>query len=294
MPMKTIVISRAQDQNRRARIQASIPASIDWEFLDASDGHRPNSIGTYYEKLIPMTFWHNDRIKPGAFGCFVSHYRAWEDCLQRNTNVLILEDDVTFCKSDSIIKEIPDINDWDLIFVNRAAVAWNLLYQAYRGASYCPITTVRKKIAFKISRTRADRNDGEYAAVSELREVVTSLTRWSITPDSHDAPGAYGYIVTPAGAQKLLVLSDSLGVVVGVDWFMLGSSMSGTVPSGAWQFPGKVALYFLNSIQLRAGVSSRWLVDSNDFDIGGSVINHSEMMPIKEYEALLSRPVNSA
>lgn len=283
--MKTIIISRKQDKERRRRIEGSVPKSLDWKFLDASDGHHPGALDVNYAKLIPKTFWGNEKIKPGAFGCFVSHYRAWLECLHLNVPVLILEDDVHFSSERQFNFESMNEGQWDMVLVNRATVAWNLLEKKYQATQLVPITALRGWLALRASRVAAEKNAGYPEIVTPLRRIVTSLVESSVTPDSHDTPGANGYILAPKGAKKMLSLADSLGVVVGVDWFMLGSAMAGTTPSGNWEIPGEVAMYFRNTEPVNIGVAGVWMVDSIDCDVGGSVINHAHLVSIKEYAA---------
>lgn len=283
--MKAIIISREQDGDRRRRIQASIPDLLDWSFLDASDGHRPGTLDVRYAKLIPRAFWGNEKIKPGAFGCFVSHYRAWLECLRVNSPVLILEDDVCFSRGHFLNIDAVNSHAWDIVLVNRATVAWNFLNQEYKATRLIPFVSLRRRLALRASRVSMERNIGDARIVTSLREIVKSLVESSVTPDSHDTPGACGYILTPEGAKKTLALADSLGVVVGVDWFMLGSAMSGTTLSGKWDLPGKVARYFRNTEPVNVGVSGAWMVESIDADVGGSVINHAQLFSIEEYAA---------
>lgn len=281
--MKAIIISREQDKERRGRIREGIPEWLDWSFLNASDGHQPTVLDARYRDLIAETFWGNKKIKPGAFGCFVSHYRAWLECSRANVPLLILEDDIFFSLDkgsdfDSLIS-----NDWDVILVNKSAVAWNLLNKIYEQARWIPFGGLRRRLALKASRVAMERNTGDPSIVRSLREVMLGLVNSSLTPDSPEVPGANGYILMPNGAKKLLALADKLGVLVGVDWFILGSAMSGAEFSGSWSVPGRVAKYFENSEIVNIGVSCAWMVDSIDDNVGGSVINHTQLVTIEEY-----------
>jgi GR25 family glycosyltransferase involved in LPS biosynthesis len=281
--MKAIIISREQDRERRRRIQENIPGSVNWTFLSASDGHRPEAMDERYAKLISGTFWGQGKIKPGAFGCFVSHYRAWLECLHANTPVLILEDDVCFCPQHALGIEALKYTHWDVILLNRAAVGWNLLNQEYKGTRLIPIAALRRKMALRASRVMTQENRGDLTKVRSLREIVMRLAESSVIPDSPDAPGAYGYALMPDGARKLVALAENLGVVVGVDWFMLGSAITGENLTGRWSIPGKVAKYFQNADIVNIGVSDAWIVESIDGDVGGSVINHTQLVAIEEY-----------
>lgn len=55
----------------------------------------------------------------GEVGCFLSHYRLWEECRDNNVPYLILEDDVypTNDFNHELNKVIPNIHKWDLIYL---------------------------------------------------------------------------------------------------------------------------------------------------------------------------------
>ena len=281
--MKAIIISREQDIERRQRIEERVPRSLDWTYLNASDGHRPAALDERYAKLISETFWGRDKIKPGAFGCFVSHYRAWLECVRQNAPVMILEDDVCFSPLRALSSEPFGGEEWDVILVNRAAVGWSLLNQAYKDIRLVPIAALRRRVALRMSRLATEQNAGDLTKVRSLGETVVRLAESSVIPDSPDVPGADGYVLMPVGARKLVALAERLGVIVGVDWFMLGSAVPGAILSGRWSVPGQVARYFKNAERVNVGVSDAWIVESIDSDVGGSVINHAELVSIKEY-----------
>lgn len=281
--MKAIIISREQDRERRQRIEERIPRSLDWTYLNASDGHRPAALDERYARLVSGTFWGRNKIKPGAFGCFVSHYRAWLECLHASAPVLILEDDVCFSSEKSLGIEALSRDDWDVVLVNRAAVGWNLLNQEYKATRLIPIAALQRRFALRASRETTEKNAGDPTKVKSLREIVLRLVESSIIPDSSDAPGAYGYVLMPNGARKLVALAERLGAIVGVDWFMLGSAVPGEILSGRWRVPGEVARYFKNAEMVNVGVSDAWIVESIDSDVGGSVINHAQLVGIEEY-----------
>jgi len=89
----TFVISLRRSKDRRERVELAMNQSgLKWQFLDAVDGglltlpisaHNPKQA----KRLIGF------ELKPGEIGCFLSHQHAWQECVDKNLPVLILEDD---------------------------------------------------------------------------------------------------------------------------------------------------------------------------------------------------------
>src|SRR6185312_17229168 len=117
--VKAVVISRKGDRVRRARIGRLMPQSLDWEFLDAVDGHEPARIDKKYHAIFPRLFWGSSRLKPGAFGCFVSHVMAWESCVESGRPLMIFEDDAVISESASGVLSDCEPVPADVVFLNR-------------------------------------------------------------------------------------------------------------------------------------------------------------------------------
>ena len=91
--IKTLVISLKDAYSRRDKVISSLVTTcLPWEFLDAVDGrklsaHPPEYNPKKVERLLGF------QLTPGEIGCFLSHKKAWQNCLNSNQITLILEDD---------------------------------------------------------------------------------------------------------------------------------------------------------------------------------------------------------
>jgi glycosyl transferase family 25 len=93
LPVPTVVISLKRAQERRQNAEKELrDHGASWEILDAVDGLKlHNTPPEYNEKKVlsllgfPLTL--------SEIGCFLSHREAWLRCIEKNSTVLILEDD---------------------------------------------------------------------------------------------------------------------------------------------------------------------------------------------------------
>ena len=92
--MKIIVISLPKSTGRRAKVVEKLGSrNIEFEFLDAVDGHTDNHpyLKNYNEKTYLLNRCR--KAAPGELGCYVSHLLAWEKCVALNQPIVVLEDD---------------------------------------------------------------------------------------------------------------------------------------------------------------------------------------------------------
>ncbi|MEO0362407.1 MAG: FkbM family methyltransferase, partial [Pseudomonadota bacterium] len=138
-----------------------------------------------YRDLIPERFWGGETIKPGAFGCALSHLAAWRRMLADGAEAaLICEDDARLIADPASAR--PD-GPFDVVFANRRTADW----LAAAGA------------------------EGFLSAA----EVVAALD----APPS--PPGADAYLVSRRGAERLISAVEETGVVAGIDWLILSRGL---------------------------------------------------------------------
>ncbi|MFY2509958.1 glycosyltransferase family 25 protein [Vibrio pectenicida] len=93
--MKVFVISLSSSIDRRERIARMLnDLKVEFTFFDAINGreglpndllHRPDDLHRRIFRSRPLT--------PGERGCYASHYRLWQKCVELNEPILIIEDD---------------------------------------------------------------------------------------------------------------------------------------------------------------------------------------------------------
>ncbi len=181
------VVNRAADEARLARFAASAEAlGLPFARIEAMDGHDPAFPFFLYEHLLPDAFWGEQRIKPGAFGCFLSHRAAWARMLADGTETALI------CEDDAVLSAPPGSvaapDGFDLVFCGSRLASWR---------------------------------DGP--GLSSVSDVLSAMgARRPGAGGLASAPGAEAYLLSREGARLLLALSERDGACAGVDWLMLG------------------------------------------------------------------------
>jgi len=117
--MKIFVINLKESVDRRESIIKQLsPLNIDYEFFEAVNGrkglpedliHKPNELHRKLFRSRPLS--------DGERGCFASHYRLWQKCVELNTPIAIIEDDIILTPFfTSVIEALPKLhNKYDFI-----------------------------------------------------------------------------------------------------------------------------------------------------------------------------------
>ncbi len=135
-------------------------------------------------------------INKGVIGCALSHIEVWKKVANSDIDYLVLEDDITIVDNFNdllgiIYREIKDKHkDFDCVFTG-----YNLCsgYSTYNFYDDLLIT---------------------------FDDVINNKNNSNDTFGFHCA-GAYGYILSPKGAKKLLDIIDNRGMFNAIDYFML-------------------------------------------------------------------------
>jgi len=112
-----LVINCAADVERRASVVAGLQG-VEPIWIDAIDARMGAGVFKPFAHLIADQFWMKDEIKPGAFGCFMSHRMAWQNIVDAgHDRALIMEDDSRLIAGWHNQME----TDAELLFVNNRA-----------------------------------------------------------------------------------------------------------------------------------------------------------------------------
>ena len=149
---------------------------------DAVDG-REYFMSTYVRDL----FSDNDfDYRRGVLGCALSHLDLWKYLSVSNVldSIVIFEDDVTFSN---------DFKDtWNNVYCPQIKNNWDIVYIGG------PPPTIKHPIGTLISGTK-----NFYKPPQDIQV------------------GAYSYILTKKGANKLLTLVNEYGIKKAIDWFLI-------------------------------------------------------------------------
>ena len=180
MPPDIYIISLPGSIERRQHITQQLESvGPPYAFFDGIDGRRDDHIiNKYYDEPLRLRR-RGSPLSAGQLGCFASHHAMWQKCIKERKTLIILEDDV-------------DI-DGDRL---------KILYQ---HADQLPpfLECVR---LFK-NKTRAHRS------IPASRLGMFTALKYTKGPMS-----GMGYLLTPAGAAKLL--SHTSPVFYAVDIYM--------------------------------------------------------------------------
>lgn len=115
--LRTVVISLLRSPHRREKVQSELSkVNLDWSFLDAVDGSQLQyPLAEYQSRKVKRLLGFD--LTKNEIGCFLSHKRAWQTCLESNQVTLIFEDDFIllphFEKTVEIL--LTEFHDWKLI-----------------------------------------------------------------------------------------------------------------------------------------------------------------------------------
>ena len=75
----------------------SLKDHLEFIFFEAVDGDG----GEEFAKFHPAwaKYLNGRKLSPGEKGCFASHYKLWQKCLEFNESIFVLEDDVEFTQA---------------------------------------------------------------------------------------------------------------------------------------------------------------------------------------------------
>ena len=122
-------LERRPDRHERMAYNFDL-LGIDYQWVPAMDGRTidENFLAREGIKMLPEFSepYHGRALTYGEIGCFLSHYRLWQQIVDEQLDmVLIFEDDIKFepffiSKLDYLKRELFELGDsWDLVFLGR-------------------------------------------------------------------------------------------------------------------------------------------------------------------------------
>ncbi|MBM7456316.1 glycosyl transferase family 25 [Oceanisphaera litoralis] len=99
--MPIFVISLKESIERRKYIEDVLPdKGIKFEFFDAVNGKDQfSSLLKKYDLTKRLWLTSGKMPSKGEAGCYASHYQLWEKCIELDTPIIIMEDDVNVCEN---------------------------------------------------------------------------------------------------------------------------------------------------------------------------------------------------
>ena len=189
-----------------------------------------------YNNLATEFWGDKDNFKPGAFGCYLSHANYWRLLLKSNKQfAFIIEDDVIPNENAFKCLDLSSLpNGFDLISLNQAPYSW---------------LEAIKKTCNNEEKYGIKKENGNYYILSD---VLIRMIDLKLFKDKIPAMGAYGYLISRAGAKKLLDALENQKICMGVDYAMLFNSLSNKQIQELLNMQNLVAFdklaYFINNV----------------------------------------------
>ncbi len=156
-PIDTFVINLARRPDRRARMEAIVPPSLEPQFTTLWPGPVDGSslapeqlagIGLFPGWMIPSSnVWWSRPLKKGEVACAISHWLCWNRAREQGAKAaLILEDDTVFAEDfeHRLRHTLGQLHrlapEWDLCYLGRVALEPDLPFApglVRPGYSHC-------------------------------------------------------------------------------------------------------------------------------------------------------------
>jgi glycosyl transferase, family 25 len=137
LPLQILVISLQHSKDRQAKVAREMAKTgLAWRFLDAVDGSQLDwGAVAYYGKKVKRLLGFE--LTPKEIGCYLSHMRTWQACVDQNTPTLVFEDDfVVEPHLESVLETLLQKHtDWDIVRLQALCDSADTLIQdfdAYR------------------------------------------------------------------------------------------------------------------------------------------------------------------
>jgi len=239
----TLIINREVDTDRLASIMPTVlkQPELEPQVVVAIDGYAPDFTPP---ADIEAGNWSGS---PGTIACSLSHRLAWRALLESDEPyALITEDDSRMHPGfDAFLKDLADLQGFDIVFVNRRMVMH------------------RERTADTPDRFR-EVGEVYNALRDQLGERAEHANYGGVLP----AAGGDGYVLTRAGAMKLIGSYAKFGLFHGVDYLMFFMCLSDEVlRREPHMHPIKVRLkrYGLGTEKLRGYIYHKMLVNNGGF-----------------------------
>jgi len=179
---RAVVINLPRHAERFEGVKHELDAAgVKFERISAVEGRHLNP----EDRRANVTALARALITPGMMGCFLSHRRCWERCVELNQELLVFEDDILLEKdfAKRVCTAMDDLpEDWDVMMIGalglvhperKYGLLW--LFHFLPSLLFLPTSGMR------------------------WRPRVSSAVHVPLRP-----AGTHAYVISPAGARKLL------------------------------------------------------------------------------------------
>lgn len=176
--MRTLIVTLERAKDRQQNIAAQLEAiGHPFEYfygVDGGQGHHP--LFDHYNEFKRLKV-RGEPMSPGQLGCFASHYRIWQACVNSQEPVLVIEDDALinperFQTFVNAIPELPRDVECLRLFENKSKVRKGIHRRHLAGELY-----MKKFLKGHMSTT------GYYLTPSGARKFLSGASEWILPVD---------------------------------------------------------------------------------------------------------------
>ncbi|EPS1220027.1 glycosyltransferase family 25 protein [Campylobacter upsaliensis] len=170
----------------------SLKDRLEFIFFEAVDGDGGEEFAKFHPAWAKYLFGRE--LSPGEKGCFASHYKLWQKCLELNEGIFIIEDDVEFTQA---------FNANNLEKILKSPYEYVRLYHIKEAKFY------DLELNFKITFSNVAGTQGYYLKPSAARKFIKKC-QFLIRPvdDSMDYSEVLNIVFTPLFLKELPLQSD--------------------------------------------------------------------------------------
>ncbi|ELZ7776194.1 glycosyltransferase family 25 protein [Campylobacter upsaliensis] len=170
----------------------SLKDRLEFIFFEAVDGDGGEEFAKFHPAWAKYLFGRE--LSPGEKGCFASHYKLWQKCLELNEGIFIIEDDVEFTQA---------FNANNLEKILKSPYEYVRLYHIKEVKFY------DLELNFKITFSNVAGTQGYYLKPSAARKFIKKC-QFLIRPvdDSMDYSEVLNIVFTPLFLKELPLQSD--------------------------------------------------------------------------------------
>ncbi|EAH5676606.1 lipooligosaccharide 5G8 epitope biosynthesis-associated protein (lex2B) [Campylobacter upsaliensis] len=170
----------------------SLKDRLEFIFFEAVDGDGGEEFAKFHPAWAKYLFGRE--LSLGEKGCFASHYKLWQKCLELNEGIFIIEDDVEFTQA---------FNANNLEKILKSPYEYVRIYHIKEAKFY------DLELNFKITFSNVAGTQGYYLKPSAARKFIKKC-QFLIKPvdDSMDYSEVLNIVFTPLFLKELPLQSD--------------------------------------------------------------------------------------
>lgn len=179
------VISLIDQQDRRERVQQLFKdTNIAWQFLDAVSGKNLENYWHHYDQAQRLKTLGYD-MRNNEIACFLSHRIAWQQCVENDRPMLVLEDDIQLTSR---------LKSFDQVIPMAEAL----------------IAFLKENLFVRIGNLHGDHPENKaHLEIHTFADQPSSIVRYKKDPMT-----TMGYLLSPQIAKKLLAHSEKFSLPV--------------------------------------------------------------------------------